>query len=316
MQRWDRLQERYLEEFRARGRSEASHRHVRRELERWGAWLKQRRPRVVLERVDPQLLVGYVAARANFRAKSTVSGVISKMRGFGDFLVRERVWDSNPLRWIRGPRVMPYGRMQRRLDRAHLEALWQAAAGVHGEHTRALWVAVLGLLYGTGLRRGELERLDIDQIDCAEGTIRIDGRKTGRERCVPLPELVRRCLDAYWPARHNLLEARGGLGERALLVGRNGRRLSGESISNGVRRLAERARIPYTSLHQFRHSCASDLLEAGTHLAEVQQILGHATVATTVIYTRIADPARRAAIARHPLNDWLTAAPRSTQEAA
>jgi integrase/recombinase XerC len=75
------------------------------------------------------------------------------------------------------------------------------------------------LLYGTGLRRGELERLDIEQFDRAEGLLRIDGGKSGRERCVPVSELVFRCLEAYWPERHNKLERSGGLSERALLVG-------------------------------------------------------------------------------------------------
>lgn len=316
MQRWDRLQERYLEEYRARGRSEATNGHVRRQLEDWGAWLKRRRPRVVLERVDPQLLVDYVTARSTFKAKSTVYGVLSKMRGFGDFLVREGVWASNPLRWMQGPKVIPYGRMQRRLDRAHLDALWRAAASVQGEYSRHLWVTVLGLLYGTGLRRGELSRLNVDHIDREHGTIRLDGRKSGRERCVPLPDMVRRCLEVYWPARHNLLESCGRIGEQALLVSRCGNRLSSQSISNSVQRLARQAQIPFSSLHQFRHSCASDLLEAGVHIAEVQKILGHASVSTTVIYTHIADPTRRAAMARHPLNDWLLDTGGMSQEAA
>ena len=68
-------------------------------------------------------------------------------------------------------------------------------------------MTVLALLYGTGLRRGELERLNVEAFDRIEGTLRIDGRKTGRERCVPLPEMVRRCLEAYLPHRHNQLEA-------------------------------------------------------------------------------------------------------------
>jgi site-specific recombinase XerD len=59
-------------------------------------------------------------------------------------------------------------------------------------------------------------------------------------------------------------------------------------------------------VHQFRHSCASDLLEAGVSLAEVQRILGHQVISTTVRYTHIADPQRSAAIALHPINDWLS----------
>jgi integrase/recombinase XerD len=176
--------------------------------------------------------------------------------------------------------------------------MWREAAASPGEYRRHLWVTVLAMLYGTGLRRGELERLDVGSFDRAEATFRIDGRKSGRERCVPVPEMLYRCLEAYLPRRHNVLEQARAIGERALLVNRHGERLSATSISQGVHGIARR-------VHQFRHSCASDLLEAGVHLAEVQRILGHQAIATTVRYTHIADPMRRQAIGCHPLNDWL-----------
>jgi integrase/recombinase XerD len=129
---------------------------------------------------------------------------------------------------------------------------------------------VLAMLYGTGLRRGELERLNLDSFDCREGTMRIDGRKTGLERCIPLPEMVLRCLDAYLPHRHNQLERAGLLGEQALLISRRGCRLTGHAVSNGIRVISRRAGVSIHSLHQFRHTCASDLLEAVP-----RAILGH-----------------------------------------
>jgi site-specific recombinase XerD len=168
-----------------------------------------------------------------------------------------------------------------------------------------MWVTILAILYGTGLRRGEMERLDVDAFDRTEGTLRIDGRKPGRERCVPLPDVTLRCLEAYLPQRHNQLEQRGQLDEPALLVSRNGKRLSSCAISNGTHAISRRAQIPFHSIHQFRHSCASDLLEAGVHLAEVQRILGHCVIATTVRYVHIADPQRHAAIELHPINALL-----------
>ena len=75
--------------------------------------------------------------------------------------------------------------------------------------------------------------------------------------------------------------------------------------------MARRAGVSIRSLHQFRHTCASDLLEAGVHLAQVQRILGHSVIATTVRYVHIADPQRREAMRLHPLNDGSSA-----QEAA
>jgi site-specific recombinase XerD len=293
----------YIEEYQARGICEASVAHAESKLRKWGDWLKARRPRPRLDAIDPELHVRYLASRSPFRAKATVYGTLSSMRCFGDYLVREGLWRQNPLRWMKGPKVTP--RLPRRIERTHMEALWRAAAGMHGEYSRRLWVTVLALLYGTGLRRGELERLDLQAYDRVEATLRIDGRKSGRERCVPLSDLIYRCLEGYLPARHNQLERTGRLSLPALLVSRRGERLSAQAISNGIHLLAKRAAAPLVSVHQFRHSCASDLLEAGVHLAEVQRILGHQGIATTVRYTHIADPARRAAMTRHPINDFL-----------
>src|SRR5947207_7234176 len=303
MRRWDRLVDAYLEEYRARGIGEAMVRSTAGRLAAWGTWLKSRRPRPMLDAIDPELHVRYLASRSPFRAKATVYGTLSTMRCFGDYLVREGWWRQNPLRWMKGPKVTP--RLPRRIERGHMEALWRAAAGMHGEYSQRLWVTVLALLYGTGLRRGELERLDLEAYDRVHGTLRMDGRKSGRERCVPVADLVYRCLEGYLPARHNLLERTGRLSLPALLVSRRGERLTAQAISNGIHMLAKRAAVPLVSVHQFRHACASDLLEAGVHLAEVQRILGHQGIATTVRYTHIADPARRAAMTRHPINDFL-----------
>jgi integrase/recombinase XerD len=305
MRRWDRLQDSYMEEYRARGVSALTISYTESRLDRWGRWLKKRRPRVAIEHIDADTITRYMGACASFRSKSTVYGMLSTMRGFGDYLVRQGLWKINPLRWMKGPKVTPYSRLPQRIDHAHMEALWRAAAHRGGEYSSHLWVTILAMLYGTGLRRGELARLNVDAFDRNEGTLRIDGRKTGQERCVALPEIVLRCLEAYLPLRHNQLEQVGLIQEPGLLVSRYGQRLSGSAISNGIHDMARTAQVPIHSLHQFRHSCASDLLEAGVHLAEVQRILGHAVISTTVRYVHIADPQRRAAIALHPINDWL-----------
>jgi integrase/recombinase XerC len=296
----------YIEEYRARGVCAESVAMTTGRLERWGRWLKRRRPRVAVEGIDADLITRYIDSCSSFRAKATVYGTLSTLRGFGDFLVRQGLWTVNPLRWMKGPKVRPYSRLPKRIDHAHMEALWREAARRGGEYSAHLWVIVLAMLYGTGLRRGELERLNVDAFDRTAGTLRIDGRKTGRERCVPLPEMVLRCLEAYLPRRHNQLEQAGLLGEQALLVSRTGRRLTGAAVSNGIHAIAQRAGVSIHSLHQFRHTCASDLLEAGVHLAQVQRILGHSGIATTVRYVHIADPQRREAMRAHPLNDWLS----------
>ena len=306
MRRWDRLLDAYVDEYRARGLSPQSVAYTQARLDRWGRWLKGRRPRIGIEHIDAEMITRYISSCSSFRAKATVYGTLSTMRGFGDCLVREGLWKINPLRWMKGPKVRPYGCLLKRIDHAHMEAMWREAANRRGEYSSHLWVTVLALLYGTGLRRGELERLNLDAFDRTEGALRIDGRKVGQERCVPLPEMALRCLEAYLPLRHNKLEETGSYGECSLLVSRRGKRLTGSAISNGVHAISRRAQVPIHSVHEFRHSCASDLLEAGVHLAEVQRILGHCGISSTVRYVHIADPQRRAAMTLHPINDWLS----------
>lgn len=169
----DHLLEQYIAEYRARGCCEPSVSRVQGVLSQWARWLRTRRPRPQLENVDADLLVAYLRSRTSFRSKATVYGTLSVMRGIGDYLVREGVWASNPLRWMRGPKIRPYNHLPRRLGSEDQQALWRTAASTRGEYSRHLWVVVLALLYGTGLRRGELERLDVECWDRTEGILRI-----------------------------------------------------------------------------------------------------------------------------------------------
>jgi integrase/recombinase XerD len=258
--------------------------------------------------MSTELLVGYVRSRSAFRSRHLVAGVLSEMRGMGDYLVREGIWRTNPLRWMRGPKLDPRARLPRRVGKGALEKLWEAATEVRGEYRRYMWVAVLGVLYGTGLRRGELERLDVGDWNALEGTLLVDGVKTGRERVVPVSAGVRQCIEAYLPRRQNCLERAGCLEERALFVTSAGRRLDGPNIGKGVSRLAARAGIEHVTPHQFRHTCASDLLENGVCLPEVKEMLGHAVITSTMRYIHVAHPERRRAIDMHPINEMLPGA--------
>src|SRR5260370_35468879 len=96
MRRWDRFLDSYMEQYAARGVCAERIKSTRAALERWGSWMKQRRPRVMLERVDADLLVRYVESRTSFRSKSTVYGPLSTRRGMGDSLVREGTWQIDP----------------------------------------------------------------------------------------------------------------------------------------------------------------------------------------------------------------------------
>jgi site-specific recombinase XerD len=305
MQRWDRLLDQYVERLAGRGLSPDHIKNVRRELERLGCWLKARRPKPALEQVDAELVIKYVRGRTTFRAKATLSGVLSILRGWGEFLVYQGIWTSNPLRWIQGPKIR--SRVPLRIGKAAMERLWQSAAESRQGYSRYLWLAVLSLLYGTGLRRGELQRLNLTDFDLTERLLRMDGRKTGCQRTAAVPELTLQCLQAYLPQRANQLHKLGvNAPQAALLVDQFGGRLSSHAISLGIKRIARRSGLEDITLHQFRHTCASDLLEAGVRLPEVQRQLGHACITTTVRYLHVADPHRRTAADLHPINQILT----------
>jgi site-specific recombinase XerD len=280
MKRWDGLVDGYLGLGRSRGLSEGTMEKLRGELDRCGCWLKRRRPRPNLEAVDGQLLIQYIRSRTPFHAKSSVAGVVSVWRGFGDYLLQQGVWTQNPMRWVRGPRLDPRGKLPRRIGRDHLTRLWDAARAQRNGYQQQLATAVLALLYGTGLRRGELERLNVADWRREEGLLKIDGRKTGRERMVPVSAGMWRCVEAYLLARQNLLEQHNTGSTTALFLNRRGERLRAEQLGLLVHRLARVAEVPLVTLHQFRHSCASDLLEQGVSLPAVQQMLGHASVTT------------------------------------
>jgi len=305
MRRWDGLLDRYAAQLEVRGLCRATIDSRSRELTRFGAWLKARRPRLQLEQVDADRIVLYIRARSAFHARATVSSVVSDLRCMGEFLVEEGIWTKNPLRWLRGPKLDGRRQIPKRIGQAELRAIWTAAQRRRQEHARYQAICILAILYGTGLRRGELERLTVDDWDGEHGLLKVDGRKTGRPRQVPVGEGVWRCIEAYLPRRQNRLEKTGRVDERALLVNTLGERVSAEAISGMVRRLAETAGVGTVTIHQFRHSCASDLLEAGVTLPEVQKILGHAVIASTVRYLAIADPERARAISRHPINRFL-----------
>lgn len=219
--------------------------------------------------------------------------------------MREGVWATNPVRWLRSPKLNAGMRVPRRIGKSDMKKLWEAAGTSREEHGRYQTLAMLAVIYGTGLRRGEIVRLDVKDWLREEGILKLDGQKTGSERHVPVGPGVWSCIEAYLPRRQNKLEAFGRLEEEALFLDRAGKRVSNESVSRAIKRLAKRAGVEGTTLHRFRHSCASDLLEAGTSLPEVKEILGHAVIETTMRYTSIADPQRAGAMEKHPINRIL-----------
>jgi integrase/recombinase XerC/integrase/recombinase XerD len=148
---------------------------------------------------------------------------------------------------------------------------------------------MLELAYSSGLRCAELVALDTDSIDFESETVRVRG-KGSKERIVPLGEPAQRAVSEYLGrARPTLVADRS---ERALLVSKSGLRLSPSDVTRrlalAVRRTSIAGRI---SPHALRHSFATHMLEGGADLRAIQELLGHSSISTTQIYTRV-EPSR------------------------
>lgn len=160
--------------------------------------------------------------------------------------------------------------------------------------------AVLELLYGVGLRVGECERLDLADVQLGQGVLIIREGKGRKDRLVPLVGRAAEAVDRYLgEARPRLLRDPH---DAALFLTRHGTRLRVKAIQRLVHLHAQRAAIPHPlSPHDLRHACATHLLQGGADIRHIQQLLGHASLATTAIYTRVTPVDLQAAIARaHP----------------
>jgi integrase/recombinase XerD len=146
--------------------------------------------------------------------------------------------------------------------------------------------ALLEVLYGVGARISEAVGLDVDDVDVDEGTVRLRG-KGSKERLVPLGSYAATAVGAYFVRGRPTFASRGR-GTPALFLNARGGRLSRQSAWTVIRRAAERADLAgHVSPHTLRHSFATHLLEGGADVRVVQELLGHASVTTTQIYTMV-----------------------------
>ncbi len=223
---------------------------------------------------------------------------LSAIRSFHKYLFTEGVLSFNPAAELESPR-MPY-RLPKALSVGQVEALLAACGPMPDER----WVdsvharnrTILELLYATGARVSELVELDVDDIQ-NEDFVRLRG-KGGKERIVPLGSYARRALDSYLiRARPELI---GVKFTPALFLNQRSGRLSRQSVWQIITDAGEACQIS-VSPHSMRHSFATHLLEGGADVRVVQELLGHASVATTQIYTLVTLDSLRASYAlAHP----------------
>ena len=305
MKRWDELVDQYIGICHDQGLTASTIRNRQSELYRWGSYLKTRRPKPKLEEITHEQIIGYIKTRSVCKSKPTISGIISNLRCFGKYLVQSGYWNRNPLNWIQGPRLSTRRKLGNRLNRSQLESLLKSATIARDEFTRKLWLAIITLFYGTGIRRGELIRLNITDYHPQQHCIYVDGRKTGIERRVPVPPMAAELLDVWVAERNDRLARKDNIEEQGMFINAIGNRISAAGVSNGLKRLAKRCGIGHVTCYYLRHSCASDLISSGIGLPEIQEILGHQRISTTMYYTDISCPQRHEAMKKHPINTML-----------
>lgn len=227
-------------------------------------------------------------------AASSLARLQSSVRGFHRFLAREGIEDADPSARLRPPKQPR--RLPKALTIAQVEQLLDAAgpapgSEAPGELTGLRDRALLELLYATGARVSEVVQLDVDDV-ADHDVLRLHG-KGNKERIVPVGSYARAAVDAYLTRARPELSRRGRASPR-LFLGARGAPLSRQSAWLVIQQAAERAALTaHVSPHTLRHSFATHLLQGGADVRVVQELLGHASVATTQIYTHVSIDALR-----------------------
>ncbi len=216
-------------------------------------------------------------------AASSAARTLIAVRGLHRFLALEGQVGTDPAQAVSPPRAP--SRLPKAIGIAEVERLLEAAS-VGDPPATLRDRALLEVLYGSGARISEAVGLDVDDVHAEEGVVRLRG-KGGKERVVPLGSFAAAALDAYLVRGRPTLAA-AGPGTPAIFLSQRGGRLSRQSAWAILRACAERAGLPgHLSPHTLRHSFATHLLEGGADVRVVQELLGHASVTTTQIYTMV-----------------------------
>ncbi len=283
-----------------RGRSAGTLAAYRRDLRAYWTWLATQG--LALDAVDAGTVERYVAhLRAAGRAPASVARALVAVRALHRFCAEEGHAAADPARDVEVPRV-PAG-LPRALTEDEVAALIGAVTGTDAVARRDR--AILEVLYGTGLRISELVGLSLADVDVEGGSMRAFG-KGERERVVPLAGLAAEAMAAWLaPGGRDVLVpdrwARRGDAEAVFLNIRGGR-LSRQGAWGIVRRHGVAAGLAgRLTPHVLRHSCATHMLDHGADVRVVQELLGHASISTTQVYTLVStERLRRVYEAAHP----------------
>ncbi|CAG7641911.1 site-specific tyrosine recombinase XerD [Paenibacillus allorhizosphaerae] len=217
------------------------------------------------------------------RATATISRSTVSIRSFYQYLVKERRLDSDPTLMLETPKLEK--RLPIILSVQDVEKLLEAprTTTLSGMRDKAM----LEVLYATGIRVSELISLDLESVNPGLGFVRCAGNGT-KERVIPLGKVASKYVIAYTETvRRKLLKP--GKIENALFVNHLGTRITRQGFWKIIKRYAQESEIrSEITPHTLRHSFAAHLLENGADLRSVQEMLGHADISTTQIYTQVA----------------------------
>ncbi len=206
---------------------------------------------------------------------------LSALRGFFNYLLREEQLTANPAEDIPAPRSGR--RLPRTLDVDSMHQLLDTADDSGDPRLQRRDLAIAELFYSSGLRLSELVSLNEADVDLRDRQLQVIG-KGAKSRMVPVGRKAQERLREWLGIRPELAPA----DERALFISRLGRRLSVRSVQQRLQRLAELAGLPgHVHPHMLRHAFASHLLESSGDLRAVQELLGHADISTTQVYTHL-----------------------------
>jgi len=227
-------------------------------------------------------------------ARSTLARRTSSARGFFSWALDNGVASADPsLRLVTPkkaqtlPRVASAEGLAELLARAHELA-------THGDPVALRDHAILETLYATGIRVSELCGIDIDDVDLSSATARVTG-KGSKQRVVPFGAPARRAIEAYLTRGRPALAARADAQIAAVFLGARGARLGPRAVYDLVARAVSPVVGQAVGPHALRHSAATHLLDGGADLRAVQELLGHASLGTTQVYTHVSSERLRAA---------------------
>ena len=228
---------------------------------------------------------------------TSAARTVVAVRGFHRFALSDGLSTDDPARSVKPPAAAK--RLPKALPLADVESILEAA-GAPGTTLALRNRALLELLYGTGARISEAVGLDVDDLDTVDQAVLLRG-KGGKQRIVPVGSYALQAVDAYLVRGRPELVA-GGTGTPALFLNARGGRLSRQSAWAVLVKAAERAGVAKdVSPHTLRHSFATHLLDGGADVRVVQELLGHASVTTTQVYTLVTvDSLREVFASAHP----------------